>query len=150
MALSDYAPKSETVTFPGGEFTVRGLSLQDLTVLLRTHYATANALFDRYIGESAMAAATAKSPEIATGDPREVVLEALEVAPGMISDVVARAADEPDKAALVARLPLGVQVEAIEAVVRLTLEAEGGLEKFVETVLRLTGSLASVPVDRST
>lgn len=151
MGIGDFAPQTETIEFPGGSFAVRGLALQDITVLLRAHYATASALFDKYVGESALAAASLEVPGagLDMGDPKSVVLEALEVAPGMIADVVALAADEPGSAPLVRKMPVVVQVTAIEAVIRLTMEAEGGMEKFIETVTKITGSLASVPVGRS-
>ncbi len=152
MGLPSYSPATEQIDLPNGEsFVVRGLSLEDITVLLRTHYDTAAALFDKYVGEAAQTAADAALPEadFGLGDMRSVVLDALQAAPGMIADVIARAADAPDDAPHVRRFPLGVQVAAVEAVIRLTLEAEGGMGKLIETVNKLTSSLAGLGADRS-
>lgn len=152
MGLKDYAPATQTIQLPGDDtFVVRGLALQDITVLLRSHYDTAARLFDKYVGEAAQTAADAAVPEakFGPGNMKAVILDALQAAPSMLSDVIAVAADEPELGPQVARLPLGVQVEAIEAIIRLTLEAEGGMEKLIETVEKLTSSLAGTDGDRS-
>lgn len=150
MGLRDYAPAVETIDLPNGDsFVVRGLSLNDITALVRDHYDMAAALFDKYV-----AAASSEAVDTAIGikdgnHVRDAVLDALKAAPGLLSDTIAHAADEPDMAGNVARLPLGVQIEAVEAVIRLTLEAEGGLEKLIGTVEKLAGSVAGLTVDRS-
>lgn len=146
MGLKDFKPATETISFPGGDFAVRGLGLVDLTVLLRSHYDTASALFDKYVSAAAQTAADAAMPDVGfgQGDVKGVILGVLETAPQMISDAVALAADEPDMAPLVAKLPLISQIAAVEAVVRLTLEAEGGMEKLIETVNKMTTSLAGL------
>jgi hypothetical protein len=152
MGLRDFAPATETIQLPGGDtFVVRGLALEDITVLLRSHYDTAAKLFDKYVNAAATDAANAALPEadFGSGGMRSVALEALQEAPTLIADVIAQAADEPELAPLVKRLPLGTQIEAAEAVIRLTLEAEGGLEKLIETVNKLTSSLAGLGDDRS-
>lgn len=152
MGLKDYAPATEEIQLPDGStFSVRGLALQDITVLLRSHHETAERLFNKYVSEAAMDAASAASPNVDFGasDMRGVILDVLDAAPAMLSDVIAQAAEEPELSGLVARLPLGVQIEATEAIVRLTLEAEGGMEKLVETVNKLTTSLAGLEQDRS-
>lgn len=151
MGFGSFIPKTERVEFPGGEFAVRGLSLEDFTVLLRHHYEPAKAMFDRYVDEAAVEAAAQAFPESVegAGNMDDVVREALEMAPGMIGDIIARAADEtehPEKARL---LPMGVQIDAITKVVRLTLEAEGGLEKMLESVTKLAESLTELNAARS-
>lgn len=146
MGLSAFTPKTEKVLLPDGEFVVRGLSLEDITVLLRHHYEPIRSLFDKYVAE---AAATAVDQAVADGEMGlgsipDVVLEGLEKAPGLIGDVIARAADETENPHLARLLPVGVQIDAIEKVIRLTLEAEGGMEKLVETVSRLAATLTDV------
>lgn len=152
MGIKDYAPATEVIGLPNDDsFAVRGLALQDITILLRSHYDTAAALFDKYVGAASLSAADAVLPEAnyGQGNLRLVVLDALQVAPEMIADVIAHASDDPSAAPHVKRLPLGVQVSALEAVIRLTLEAEGGMEKLLETVNKLTSSLAGLGKDRS-
>ncbi len=152
MSLTAFEPKTEIVELPGGgSFAVRGLSLEDFTVLLRAHYEPISTLFDRYVAESAAEAVDQKETGgvMGLGDVRGVVLEALEHAPGLIGDVIARAAGETENPHRARLLPMGVQIDAIEKVIRLTLDAEGGLEKLVETVSRLAGSLTELTANRS-
>lgn len=147
MGLSAFTPKTEKVEFPGGDFAVRGLSLEDFTVLLRSYYDPAKAIFDRYVTEATIEALDEVDnggDSLGLGDVKGVVLEALETAPGLIGDLIARAADETDNPLIARTLPMGVQIDAIEKIVRLTLEAEGGMEKLVEAVVKLGGSLTDL------
>lgn len=146
MGLRDYVPATAKIDLPGGDhFVVRGLALNDISVLLRNHYAAAQDLFDKYIGQASLAVAKQTLPDAGFDEPDNgaLIRKALEIAPNMIAESVALAADEPELVAQVRTLPLLTQVEAVEAVVRLTLEAEGGMEKLIETVNKLTGSLAA-------
>lgn len=152
MGLSAFTPKTDEVEFPGGKFAVRGLSLEDFTVLLRKHYEPMESIFNKYVTEAAIEAvdaATNGENKIGLDDVRGVILEALEVAPALIGDVIARAADEAENPHMARLLPAGVQIDAIGKIVTLTLEAEGGLEKLIETVTKLVGSLTKLPADGS-
>lgn len=151
MGLSGYTPKTEKVEFPGGEFAVRGLAPEDFTILLREHYAPMAALFDRYIGEAALekVSADVTGGRLKLGDMRDVVLAAFDQAPALMGDVIARAADETENPKLARTLPSGVQIDAIGKIVTLTLEAEGGLEKLMETVSMVAANLVSVVANRS-
>lgn len=151
MGLKAFTPKTEKVAFPGGDFAVRGLSLEDFTVLVRNHFEPMSALFEKYVDQAAIARATAQVTKegMELGDIRTVVLEGLQMAPSLIGDVIARAADETENPQLARLLPMGTQIDAVEKIVRLTLEAEGGLEKLVETVLKVSGSLTELSASRS-
>lgn len=147
MSLKDFTPKTETITIPsGGEFAVRGLSLDDITSLVQLHYGPLAALFDKYIAEGVANAVTdSASDENVTA----VVMDLARQAPRLIADVICHAADERDAQASVSLLPIGVQVATIEAVLRLTLEAEGGLEKLAATVMRLGSNLTEAVAARA-
>jgi len=151
MGFGTFTPKTETVEFPGGKFAVRGLSLEDFTVLLRKYHEPAKALFDRYANEAAIEAvdAATNGTPVGLSNVKDVILEALEVAPGMIADVIARAADETERPEIARLLPLGVQLDAVQKIVALTLEAEGGVEKLTESVMKLAGTLADMNAARS-
>lgn len=151
MSLNGFTPRTETVEFPGGEFAVRGLSLEDLTVLTRSYFDPLNSLFDKYVAEAAAAAIDQKVADgkMGLGDIKSVALEALEVAPGMLGDAIARAAGEPENAALARLLPIGVQLDAVEKIVRLTLEAEGGLGKLMERIQTLWTALTGAAANPS-
>ena len=151
MGLSAFTPATETVAFPGGEVAVRGLCLDDLTVLVRRHYDTVSGLFDRYVRDGASSAVDAaiEQREIDAAQLRGLAFEVMDEAPEMIADVIALAAGEPGARENAKTLPVGTQLDLIERVIRLTLEAEGGPEKLVETVSRLAESLAALTASRS-
>lgn len=151
MGLKSFTPATEEVGLPDGDtFAVRGLSLEDIAILLREHYEPIKALFDEYVGEASVQGVSVATGELADiDDLEEVMLNSLQIAPALMADVIARAADEPKLVSVIRRLPAGTQIEALEKILKLTLSAEGGLEKLAETVTRLTGSLTALPVDRS-
>ena len=83
------------------------------------------------------------------GDVKGVVMEALQHAPALIGDVIARAADETEHPERARLLPAGVQIDAITKIVTLTLEAEGGMEKLLETVINLVTTMSTAVANRS-
>jgi len=151
MGLSGFKPKTEMVKFPGGEFAVRGLAAEDFTVLIRDHHKPMEALFDQYVSEAALQKVDIDTTGglLKLGDMRGVILSSLEAAPAFIGDVIARAADETENPHIARLLPMGVQNDAIGKIVTLTLEAEGGLEKLMETVTELATGRVSAVASRS-
>lgn len=95
----NYTPPTETVETNGGTITVRGLSFDDL-----------HTLYQRGHGESLAPFLTG---ELNIG---ELVTDA----PALVVDVIALAADSPDAAPAIARLPIAVQTRVLAAVYRLT------------------------------
>jgi hypothetical protein len=156
MGLGTFTPKTEKVTIPsGGEFAVRGLAPEDFVVLLRNHRETMTQLFEKYVAEAAMVALAEDEADsgvvqmLASRGVQDLIFEALERVPALAGDIISRAADETENPHLARLLPTGVQLDSLDKIVRLTLESEGGLEKLLETVSRLTTSLAGLTVDRS-
>jgi len=150
MDLKSFQPATQEVAIPGGgTFAVRGLALEDFTILLRKYYEPMAALFDQYLSEAALAKVD-KDTENALGlaDMKGVILNALTVAPGLIGDTIARAADMTEDTHLPRLLPMGTQIDAMTKIVTLTLEAEGGVEKLIETVSTLATSLSTVAANR--
>lgn len=147
----NFTPKTETVKIPGGEsFVVRGLSLEDFAVLLRSHHAPLSALFDQYVSEAALESVDeAMGANLNIGDVKGVILEALEHAPALVGDAIARGADETENPHLARTLPIGVQADAVSKIVTLTLEAEGGMEKLLETVINLVTTMSTAVANRS-
>lgn len=95
----NYTAPTETIETSGGNITVRGFSLDDLHTLIQRGH-----------GESI-------TPLI-RGDLNFADL--VTDAPALAADVIALAADAPDAAAEIARLPIGVQTRVLTAVYRLT------------------------------
>lgn len=150
--LSTYTPATEKVALPGGgEFAVRGLSLEDFTILLRSHYETLEHLFDQYLTEAALEKVDQEATDgaLGLGDMKGMVLEALSKAPALVGDVIAHAAGEVEHSHRARLLPVGVQIEAVQKIITLTLEAEGGMEKLFETAKTAWTSLAGLVPGRS-
>lgn len=111
MSLRDLVDRKTQVDGGGGvSFEVRGLSLEDLVVLLEDHKEALVTIF--------------ASPE---GTDFEELLQRF---PRFISAAIAFAADEPELVEQVNKLPIGIQLRAIEAVWELSsldIEALGKL-----------------------
>lgn len=136
MGLNTFTPPSDTLTFPGGSVTLRGLGLDDLVKLVRKHGAQMRPLFAELTSKQTL--------DLADPSIDAVGMKLLDTAPDLMADVIAFSAGEPDSAAQAKMLPVGVQIEALEKVFRLTLEAEGGVEKLVETVQRVVRTVSSL------
>lgn len=149
--LTAFVPEIENVEIPGGVFTVRGLAPEDFAVLLRAHHKPMSLLFDRYVNEAALEKVDGDTTGglLNLGDMKDVVLEAAELAPALMGDVIARAADEHENPHMARLLPFGVQIDALGKILDLTLRAEGGMEKLVETVSAIATSLASAVANPS-
>ncbi len=139
MGLKDLKIPEAIIETPGGEFAVRGLSLDDLAWLVRRHGESMSKVFNEF---------TASDTELTTNSVAGFLLPLVESMPGLVSEVIACATGEADEAALVRRLPFPVQIDALEKVVDLSFDAAGGPKKLAETVVRMaqgtTGLLESL------
>lgn len=135
MGLADYQPVRETVAISGGQsMQVRGLALEDVTVLFRAHLADLDkvvAIFGKQL--DADQAVTAMMTH---------AIALVKEAPGLVANLIALASDEPDAVDNARRLPFAVQVTALKAVARLTFDEAGGPKKFVEGLGDLLRGLA--------
>ena len=137
MALKTLSIRRETIKTPGGEFTVRGLNSVDITNLVRSHGADMSKAFSAFdlnsFGDAAGIATAAK-----------LAKDILTSTPILLGSIIAHAADEPDEIANAMALPLAFQVEALEKIVTLTFETEGGPKKVLETVMRMIQGAAAL------
>lgn len=132
MAFEDFVLPTEEVQLPGGStFAVRGLSLQDITLLISKHGPVMEEFFRRYSANE-------------KANPLEVGMGLIAQAPGLVAQIIAIAADEPNKADTVLKFPLVVQQDALEKLSKLTFDANGGPKKFVEAVIRLVKSTTNL------
>jgi hypothetical protein len=132
MALKGYVAPTITLKIQDTDFTVRGLNLADLTVILQAHEPMMTKLFNDYT-----------TNENADSDLAAVGLSLVNSAPELIAHIVCIAADEPDSGKEFMSLPIATQLEAIEAVGKLTFEASGGVKKLIEIVARLMRQITS-------
>lgn len=129
MSLADLTVEQREVTVKGGSFVVKGLTLESLTVLVRTHLPDLEKLFDLFV----------QNEKLQDGDIERLALAALEEAPGFVSNVIALAAGEPDQAPKVNMLPIDVQFKALTDIAEMTFGEVGSVGKLLEKVVAMLG-----------
>lgn len=136
MTLSAYVERQALVDIPDNEsLVVRGFSLPDLMLVIHRHKEMVEELFGR----------------VANGDLRTDTVEQTlmavigEFSP-VVGQIIASASGEPDEWETAMRLPLGVQVDALDKIITLTFEANGGVEKFMGIIAKALGNM--VPTAR--
>lgn len=134
MALSRYLIATEKVEIPGNEdLVVRGLGVPEAVFLARSFFSEMQSLLEQAIAGKL------------DGSSAESVIASLgENAPRLMGAIIACAADEPDQVGTAMRLPLSVQIDALEKIGRLTFVGEGGAEKFMETVIKMLSGAADL------
>ncbi|AEG53115.1 phage pre-tape measure protein [Sinorhizobium meliloti] len=126
----NYTLKYDSIKFTGGELSVRGLTVPDITQLVHIHQDAALSIYDRF-----------KDPKmLGEGSVESVAQELLGKFPSVVAHLIALAADEPHRLDDYAKLPIDVQVAALEKIAILTFAMEGGLKNFIETVTRIAAS----------
>lgn len=133
MALKDIIAKTEKVSVGENSFEVGALDLTIIIALFSKRQAELRTLFDH-----AQATGLVDNP-----DPMQIAVMLLQLAPDFVAEAVAMAAGEPGMATTVRKLPAPVQLDAINKIIDLTFEAEGGLKKFGETLVALVQKATS-------
>lgn len=134
MSLADFKPETLTVSFKGGSFDVRGLSIIDLSQLMRTHLNDLDALFDLYEKE-------ANNISFGNVAMAKYATRLISDAPGLVSHIIALSADEPEMVNAAERLPMMAQLDAIQKIGKLTFEEVGGVKKLIEMISGLVTEL---------
>lgn len=138
MALKDIQiPKADVSVGAGGSFAVRGLSTADIEYCVRTYGPELRKLWDDFVNGK-------RKPEEALTEAgfTSIFSQIIREAPALVQGIIGLAADadEADMAVLV-KLPITVQIDAITKVAMQTLSVEGEPGKAIETVLAALGSL---------
>lgn len=131
MGLKDLNFAQAKIVTPGGEFTVRGLSLTDIMSLANRHYDVLASLFDQVAGRD--------PSSISLDDAGSMGATLLKSAPDVAAEVIAMAAGECDEESIrIAKsLPFPAQVEALEKIGQQTFATEDDLKKAVAAVIRI-------------
>jgi hypothetical protein len=131
MGLRDYELPSETVKIDEkGSFLVRGISFEDISRLVQAHGPVLAMVYAKFT--------TLKDGEgLRPETLGKLVTSVMDQFPEAVADMIAIAAEERDQAAKIRRLPVGVQLDAIEKIIRLTFSGEAELKKVVEIVTRM-------------
>lgn len=139
MALADFDIATEEVALPKGKsFTVRGICLSDISLLLRNRNSEIKAYFAKYSQSGGVAPATFSS---------ELGMSLIDAAPMLVAEIISCAADEPTMVERAAKLPINTQLDALQKIAALTFDAEGGPKKFVEAVISIMQGTTDLMVD---
>ncbi len=130
MSFKNTLNRTKRIEFgEDGHIEVRGLALPDIHQLVAVNYDEIAPLFDRFTGRDA------SNPITADDIDNGIMVDLVAKFPAIAAHVIALAADEPAAFSDIMKLPLGVQVAALEAIGTMTFSAPGGLKNFLETVL---------------
>lgn len=108
----------EKIKFSGGEFSVRGVSTDDLVALSQGHFEDV---------KQAVARHSSSSGRINQAKKAEIILDVASHFPAMASEIISRCADEPESVDEFRKLNVMVTVKALDAIYRLTM-TDGGVE----------------------
>lgn len=141
MSLASFTPATAAITHKGEvAFTVRGLTLADLSLMMRTHMPDIHllaALWTQYQAEGL------------DGDIFPFLTTLATDAPFVVAHIIAHGCGEPGLHEKAALLPVPLQIEALEAVFRLTFEEYGGLEKTGAALARMVRSFSAASAPES-
>lgn len=128
MPLVGYQQERRQIALAdSNSFTVRGLSLSDLSVLIREYYDDLSVLVDLFSNEQG------RAPNWSA-----MVLPLVSQAPGLTASIIALASDEGVEAIpFVLKLSAPVQIQALTDIGDLTFTEVGGVGKAVELVAGL-------------
>jgi len=141
MGLKHIKLPEATVEFPGGDFAVRGLSLDDISFLIQRHGQKLQSLFSEFVS---------KNGEVTVEAVASFALPLLQSAPEIAAEMIACATGEVDADAvkIASALPFPTQLDALEKLASLTFSVSGGPKKLLGTVVRMaqgtTGLLESL------
>lgn len=131
MGLNFTLP-TEKVDLPGGgDITVRGLGLEDVTVLLQKHGVALAGLF------TAITAAKATGGEVDINNMASMAGALAQAAPKAAAEAIALAADAADQVDNISKLNLTVQIQVLEKIGKMTFTSERGLGELLEIVINV-------------
>jgi len=136
MALKNILIPTQEFVVRGETIKVRGLSFADIAYLIGEHKDDLEEIVRR-------AREGASSGEDMSGMVAGLIREM----PDLAAKIVACAADEPEAADVVKRLPFPTLLEILMAVGRLTFEETGGVKKFAENVIAIMAATSSTLSD---
>jgi hypothetical protein len=147
MALADFSAERRDVKVNGKVlFSVEGLSLDTLALLVSTHMPDLEYVFGIVMhGE--------KADETFNQQIARVAIGLASQAPGLVANIIALCSGEPLNDELVKqarRLPFPAQVQALEHIGALTFEEAGGVKKAIESLMILLARLRKKPLDNPT
>lgn len=139
-----YTAKSSRIVIDEKEdqyIDVRGIGVIEVAQLFNLHKDVVIEIYDRAVGRS-------KTGKFDNASLNEFVSEVLAAAPEVACFLIWQASDsDAEDLALVRRLPIGVQMAALEEIGKLTFASNGGVKNFLESVLRMSTSANALAQD---
>jgi hypothetical protein len=129
MGLRDLQLPTSTVSTPGGNFDVRGISFSDVMVVANTFGPQAAMVF----------AKLTNGQKVQVDDVKSVLANIAPQVPELVAGVIALAADDysPEGIAMAGKLNFHVQLDALEKIFHNTFQSEAELKKFMESIIRM-------------
>ena len=134
MSLSNLVIPSKAIQFPGNDdLVVRGLGLSSIVFLVTHNKGPLVEVFDRV-----------QSGELDATTAEAFAMEMAGEFPVLVAMIIAAGCGEPEQWPACVDIPISIQLELLVAIGELTFSAAGGLEKFVETVLKVVAGAAGL------
>ena len=132
MALKDLVIPTVDVKIADGSFAVRGLSSSDIEKLLATHGNEIRKLWDEFLDDGT------DLTKIKATELFPLLMKIVQRLPDAVVDIIGAAADadEEDRSVLV-KLPTRSHVDALSAVLGLTMGTDGDWSKILETAMKV-------------
>lgn len=140
MSLAEYTPKRRKVLFDGGEFEVRAVSLSDVAGLISRHQ-------DAVDRVAAILRAQEQFDFTDAQMTGEILLNVARESPYLVADLISSCADEPEAYEGAFRLPLTVQVDALQKIGEITFADMAALKKFAAGMKNLLTGLRQPATD---
>lgn len=138
MALKDYVvPSAEVRIDANTTFTVRGISFKDMTDLAARHAPALALAYAKFV-------VTKEDIGLRPETIGQIIYMVAEEFPEIVHSTIALAADEKGMETIIEKLPVGVQLEALEKTVALTFSGEADIKKLVETITRMVQGVTAV------
>lgn len=139
MPLVAYQPETRVIPVSNTSFEVKGLTLTEVTTLIRYHLPDVEALFS--LGSDVLGGKT----DLTEQDVTKLALAFAEQAPGFVANLIALASGETDDAGKVDpraidaayRLPFPTQIKALVDIADITFTEVGGIKKAMESIAGL-------------
>jgi len=136
--LKDCVITRRKITFEGGEFELRGVSLPDISAAIMEHREA--------VDRVAEILRRTRADDLTT--TVDVLIDVIRESPYLSAFLICSCADEPDAYSAAFHLPLTVQIEALRAIGELTFSDAEALKKLIADVRGLlAGMRPPVPVD---
>lgn len=139
--LKDCVITRRKISFEGGEFELRGVSLPDISAAIMEHREAVDRVADILRTQAELNVNDFSSVV-------EILIDVIRESPYLAAFLICSCADEPDAYSAAFHLPLTVQIEALRTIGELTFSDAEALKKLIADVKGLlAGMRPPMPAD---